>query len=64
MTMGPKRGINEEEMKLSVETLENMAKQLGAKVSEAFERKTGKKNAHVMHARETSFSKEAKQSYA
>ncbi len=44
---GTVRGINEEEMKLSVETLENMTKQLGAKVSEAFERKTGKKNAHA-----------------
>ena len=44
---GTVRGINEEEMKLSIETLENMAKQLGAKVSEAFERKTGKKNAHA-----------------
>ena len=37
------RGISEEEMKFSVETLEKMAKQLSAKVSEAFERKTSEK---------------------
>ena len=38
------RGISEEEMKFSVETLEKWLKQL-SKVSEAFERKTSEKGA-------------------
>jgi len=58
---GTVRGISEEEMKLSIETLENMARQLSAKVSEAFERKTTNKKesfAKCMLVRKV-FAKEA-----